>query len=171
MPISPTEGRILQTLDAMHISYERFEHPPVTTVKEAEQYSDLHPGAHCKNLFLRDKPGKKHYLVVLRVETEVNLTGLARYFRGGRLSFASNERLFQYLGVTPGAVSPFGLVYDSGHDVKVVLDKSIFEADTAGFHPNVNTATLVISVDDLTRFIELCGNKYEVIDFNQEQFS
>lgn len=170
MPKSSIEARILKTLNTLQIPYERYEHPPVATVREAEQFSDMHPGAHCKNLFLRDKPGKKHYLVVLRVETEVNLTGLARYFKSGRLSFASNERLLHYLGVTPGAVSPFGLVFDSGHDVTVVLDKAIFKEDTAGFHPNVNTSTLVITVDDLMRFIGQCGNACEIIDFDQEQF-
>jgi Ala-tRNA(Pro) deacylase len=171
LPISTSEIRVLQALDEMHIPFERFEHPPVATVKEAEQYSDLHPGAHCKNLFLRDKPGKKHYLVVLRVETEVNLTKLARFTKSGRLSFASNERLFRYLGVLPGAVSPFGLVFDINHEVNVILDKSIFEADTAGFHPNVNTATLVVKVNDLIRFLDLNGNSYQVMDFTQEDFS
>jgi len=171
LPISNSEIRVLQALEELHIPFERFEHPPVSTVKEAEQYSDLHPGAHCKNLFLRDKPGKKHYLVVLRVETEVNLTKLARFTKSGRLSFASNERLFRYLGVLPGAVSPFGLVFDTNHDVSVILDKSIFEADTAGFHPNVNTATLVVKVSDLVRFLDLNGNSYQVMDFTQEDFS
>jgi Ala-tRNA(Pro) deacylase len=171
LPISTSETRLLQALEEMHIPFERFEHPPVATVKEAEQYSELHPGAHCKNLFLRDKPGKKHYLVVLRVETEVNLTKLARFTKSGRLSFASNERLFRYLGVLPGAVSPFGLVFDTNHEVRVILDKSIFEADTAGFHPNVNTATLVVKVSDLVRFLDLSGNSYQVMDFTQEDFS
>ncbi|NMB59935.1 MAG: prolyl-tRNA synthetase associated domain-containing protein [Chloroflexi bacterium] len=155
----------------MNIPFERFEHPPVATVQEAEKYSDLHSGAHCKNLFLRDKPGRKHYLVVLRVETDVDLTKLARYFHSGRLSFASNERLFKYLGVLPGAVSPFGLVFDTNHEVITVLDKTILDAETAGFHPNVNTATLVVRVTDLLRFLDLNGSPYRVMDFSQEDFS
>jgi Ala-tRNA(Pro) deacylase len=171
MPESSSEARVLESLDKMHIPYERFEHPPVATVQEAEKYGDLHPGAHCKNLFLRDKPGKKHYLVVLRVETEVDLTRLARYFHSGRLSFASNERLFRYLGVLPGAVGPFGLVFDTNHEVTVVLDSTILDADTAGFHPNVNTATLVVKVDDLLRFLQLNGSPYQVMDFSREDFS
>ena len=170
MPILPEETRILEALEKMNIAYQRYEHPPVMTVQEAEKYSDLHPGAHCKNLFLRDKPGKHHYLVVLRVETEVNLTQLARSYHSGRLSFASNERLYRYLGVQPGAVSPFGLIYDEEQDVTVLIDKSIMEADTAGFHPNVNTATLVIAVEDLLRFLSLNGSRYEVIDFSCEDF-
>jgi Ala-tRNA(Pro) deacylase len=171
MPASPSETRVLETLDEMHIPYERFEHPPVATVQEAEKYGDLHPGAHCKNLFLRDKPGKKHYLVVLRVETEIDLTKLARYFKSGRLSFASNERLFRYLGVLPGSVGPFGLVFDTKHEVIVVLDKTILDADTAGFHPNINTATLVVKVSDLLRFLDLNGSTYQVMDFSRENFS
>lgn len=170
MTISPTEATILQTLDNLKIPYQRFEHPPVATVKEAELYSDLHPGAHCKNLFLRDKPGRKHFLVILRIETDVNLNKLARVFKGGRLSFASNERLFRYLGVLPGAVSPFGLIFDKSHEVTVILDHTLLEADSAGFHPNVNTATLVVTVKDLLRFLEEMGNSYQVIDFSQESF-
>jgi Ala-tRNA(Pro) deacylase len=169
--ISTTEARVLQTLDDLKIPYQRFEHPPVATVKEAEQYSDLHPGAHCKNLFLRDKPGRKHFLVILCIETEVNLNKLARMFKSGRLSFASNERLFRYLGVMPGAVSPFGLIFDERHEVTVILDHTLLEADTAGFHPNVNTATLVVTVKDLIRFLEENGNPYQVIDFSREDFS
>lgn len=170
MPILPEETRILEALEKMNIAYQRYEHPPVMTVKEAEKYSDLHPGAHCKNLFLRDKPGKHLYLVVLRVETDINLLQLARYFHSGRLSFASNERLYRYLGVQPGAVSPYGLIYDQGHEVTVLIDNSIMEADTAGFHPNVNTATLVIAVEDLLRFLSLNGSTYKVIDFSSEDF-
>lgn len=171
MPILPEETRVLATLDAMNIPYQRFEHPPVATVQEAEQYSDIHPGTHCKNLFLRDKPGRCHYLVVLRVETDVDLTRLARHTHSGRLSFASNERLMRYLGVRPGAVSPFGLVYDTGHDVTVLLDRTILEANTAGFHPNVNTATLVVAVKDLLRFLDMVGSKFTVMDFTDGDFA
>ncbi len=171
MTASSNETRVLQSLAMMNIAYERFEHPPVATIAEAEQYSDLHPGAHCKNLFLRDKTGRNHFLVILRIETDVNLTKLARFFGCGRLSFASNDRLFRYLGVLPGAVSPFGLVYDTNHDVRVILDSTLLKADTAGFHPNVNTATLVVTVKDLIRFLDLNGNPYQVIDFSQKAFS
>jgi Ala-tRNA(Pro) deacylase len=171
MVVSDSEARVLETLDKMNIPYMRFEHPPVATVKEAEKYGDLHPGAHCKNLFLRDKPGRCHYLVIVRVETDVNLTKLARVYKSGRLSFASDERLFRFLGVLPGAVSPFGLVFDTNREVKVLLDRSILDSDTAGFHPNVNTATLVVAVKDLLRFLELNGTSYQIIDFTQEDFS
>jgi Ala-tRNA(Pro) deacylase len=171
MVVSDSEARVLETLVKMNIPFMRFEHPPVATVKEAEKYGDLHPGAHCKNLFLRDKPGRSHYLVVLRVETDVNLTKLARVYKSGRLSFASDERLFRFLGVLPGAVSPFGLVFDTNREVKVLLDRSILDSDTAGFHPNVNTATLVVAIKDLLRFLELNGTSYQIIDFTQEDFS
>jgi Ala-tRNA(Pro) deacylase len=171
MMFSSSETRVLETLEKMNIPYERFEHPPVATVQEAEKYGELHPGAHCKNLFLRDKAGRNHYLVILRVETEVNLTKLAHHFMCGRLSFASNDRLLRYLGVQPGAVSPFGLVHDTNHEVMVLLDKTILDADTAGFHPNVNTATLVVKVEDLLRFLTLNGNTFQIIDFSLEDFS
>ncbi|HEX7556977.1 MAG TPA: YbaK/EbsC family protein, partial [Leptolinea sp.] len=90
MPILLLEIPILEFLDKLHIRYERFEHPPVATVKEAEQYSELHPGAHCRNLFLRDKKGIQHFLVVLKIETPINLAELAKQLKCGRLSFASD---------------------------------------------------------------------------------
>lgn len=168
MPVSPLELPILETLQRLGISYVRYEHPPVATVEEAQQYDDLHPGGHCKNLFLRDKKGTQHFLVILLSDTVVDLSILAKYLKCGRLSFASPDRLFRYLGLLPGAVGPFGVINDINHAVRVIIDKDLLSAETAGFHPNVNTATLVIKVADLQVFLNDRGNSIEVMDFNQE---
>jgi Ala-tRNA(Pro) deacylase len=167
MPVSTQELAVFETLNRLGISFVRYEHPPVATVEEAQQYDDLHPDGHCKNLFLRDKKGEQHYLVILLSDTSVDLSSLARYLKCGRLSFASQERLFKYLGISPGAVGPFGLINDIHHEVRVLMDKSLFDTMAAGFHPNVNTATLVIKVSDLVDFLTDCGNSTEVIDFSQ----
>jgi Ala-tRNA(Pro) deacylase len=167
MPVSSQELAVFDTLNRLGISFERFEHPPVATVEEAQQYDDLHPDGHCKNLFLRDKKGEQHFLVILLSDTAVDLSILAKYLKCGRLSFASQERLFKYLGILPGAVGPFGLLNDVSHAVRVIIDRALFTTKTAGFHPNVNTATLVIKVPDLQVFLSDCGNLVEMIDFSQ----
>jgi Ala-tRNA(Pro) deacylase len=167
MPISSQELTLMKVLSEMEIPYERFEHPPVLTVEEARLYDANIPGARCKNLFLRDKSGKKHFLVITLAETRVGLTNLGKHIRVNHLSFASPVRLMQYLGSHPGAVSPFGLIHDLNHSVVVVLDESLIREENAGFHPNVNTATLVITTNDLCRFIKGCGNSIIEIDFSR----
>jgi Ala-tRNA(Pro) deacylase len=167
MPVSSQEMAVFETLNRLGIPFERFEHPPVATVEEAQQYDDLHPDGHCKNLFLRDKKGLQHFLVILLSDTSVDLSILAKYLKCGRLSFASNERLFKYLGLMPGAVGPFGLLNDTHNEVRIIIDRDLFTTQAAGFHPNVNTATLVIKVTDLQVFLTACGNSLEVIDFSQ----
>lgn len=167
MPVSLQELAVFETLNRLGISFERYEHPPVATVEEAQKYDDLHPDGHCKNLFLRDKKGEQHFLVILLSDTSVDLAMLAKYLKCGRLSFASQERLLKYLGILPGAVGPFGLLNDIHHEVNVIIDRALLTTQTAGFHPNVNTATLVMKVVDLQVFLNECGNTVEVIDFSQ----
>jgi Ala-tRNA(Pro) deacylase len=75
-----------------------------------------------------------------------------------RLSFGSPDRLMNHLGLTPGAVSPFGLLNDAAHRVQVVLDADLRRADRLVFHPNVNTASVTISFADLQRFLTAQGN-------------
>ena len=82
----------------------------------------------------------------------------------GKLSFASPERLMKYLGVTPGSVSPFGLIHDTGQHVRVYLDRELKESGRISFHPNINTATLVLSFDDFARFLAASGHQVRYID-------
>ena len=108
------EREVLDCLEALGIPYVRHVHPPVATVAEAERYwTDLR-GAHCKNLFLRNNKGNRHYLVIAEASRRVDLKALTRTLGEDRLSFASPERLKRYLGLEPGSVSPFGLIHDIG---------------------------------------------------------
>jgi len=164
---SPTdaEHEVLIYLEAMGIPYVRHEHPPVATVAEAEQYWTGLQGAHCKNLFLRNNKGSRHYLVIAEASRRVDLKALTRTLGEDRLSFASAERLKRYLGLEAGSVSPFGLIYDKGKDVWVVVDAGLKAAEYVNFHPNVNTATLEISFGDFERFLARCGNRVEYVEF------
>ena len=116
-------------------------------------------GAHCKNLFLRNKKGDKHYLVICEESKKVDLKELSERLELERLSFASEERLDKYLGLKPGSVSPFGIINDSRREVEVLVDKELADWDKVNFHPNVNTATLTISFKDFEKFINCIGNR------------
>ncbi len=145
-------------LTALGIPFVRHDHPPVATVAEAEQYWGAIDALHAKNLFLRDQKGRRHFLVVLAFTRRADLRALGETFGAGKLGFASPERLQTFLGLAPGAVSPFGLINDPAHLVEVALDVAIRDAARVAFHPNVNTATLVLSGTDFKRYLAAVGH-------------
>ena len=145
-------------LAELGIAFERHEHPPVATVDEAKQHWAGIDATHCKNLFLRNQKGNRHYLVVLEHSKKADLRAVADQIGDGKLSFASPARLMTHLGLTPGSVSPFGLVHDQAHAVRVVIDRDLQKAERLSFHPNINTATLVISGTDFARFLAATGH-------------
>lgn len=150
---------IYQILDQLKIAYQKYQHPAVYTVEDAEKY-DIHlEGAHSKNLFLRNKKADHYYLIVMESAKRADLKKLTVLLQEDRLSFASPDRLFEYLGVTPGAVSPFALIHDNARSVHVIVDKELLAEQKIGFHPCVNTATLIISTDDFKKFLEWTKNR------------
>ena len=156
-------GAVYDALARLGIEYEVHEHAPVFTVEEAlVQWASI-DAAHCKNLFLRNKKGTRHYLVVALHTTPVDLRALAARVGDDRLSFGSADRLARYLGLTPGSVSPFGLLNDTAHQVRVIVDASLRQAVRIGVHPNVNTATIVLSERDLERFLDWTGNPVQFL--------
>ena len=153
-----------QFLDENGIRYERHDHPPVYTVEEAQRLVPPLPAAKTKNLFLRDKKGRHHFLVVVGAEKRVDIKRFETLLGVGRLSFGSPDRLKRFLGITPGAVSLFAVFNDQQHAVRVVVDKTLWSATAFQFHPLVNSSTLVIEKEDLERFLELTGHRIRVID-------
>jgi Ala-tRNA(Pro) deacylase len=166
--ITPAEQEVYDALAALAIAFERFAHPPVFTVEEAERYWAGIPAAHCKNLFLRNARGSRHYLVVLGHAKKADLKTLAVALGDDRLSFASPERLMRLLHLTPGAVSPFGLIHDSAREVIVVLDSDLPGTERIGFHPNVNTATITLATDEFLRFLAEKGNVVKRVRIHDE---
>ena len=158
MPIAEIERKVLEALDGLGIPYVRHEHPPVATVEEAEKHWGGLEGTHCKNLFLRNYKGNRHYLVIAPVTRGIDLKRLNACLGEDRLSFASPERLRRWLGLEPGSVSPFGLINDENRHVRVVCDEALRTSAALGFHPNVNTATLEISLAAFERFLAWRGN-------------
>ena len=155
---------VYDRLASLAVVYERYEHPPVATVEEANGYWVSIDAMHCKNLFLRNQKGSRHYLVIIAHTKRANLRAVANQVGDGKLSFASPERLMSYLGVMPGSVSPFGLINDRERHVRVFLDRYLKSASRISFHPNVNTATLTITFPDFERFLADCGNVVAYLD-------
>jgi Ala-tRNA(Pro) deacylase len=150
--------QVYDALRALGIEYEVFEHPPVFTADEAAIHWRDIAGAPVKNLFLRNKKGDRHYLVILGIEKQADLRDLVRAIGDDRLSFGSPERLMKHLGVTPGSVSPFGLINDRERAVRVIVDSDLKSAGRLIFHPNDNRASLAISGADFVRFLDARGN-------------
>ena len=150
--------RVYDALDALGIEYQKYEHPPVFTGEAAAEHWGRIPGTQVKNLFLRNKKGDRHYLVILGIEKQADLRHLVKVIGDDRLSFGSPERLQKYLGVTPGSVSPLGLIHDTSRAVRVIVDADLREAGRLIFHPNDNTASLTISGSDFVKFLESRGN-------------
>ena len=154
---------VYAALDALGIAYQRFEHPPVFTSEEADiHWRDL-PGVPCKNLFLRNKKGNHHYLVILEISKKADLREIVRFVNDDRLSFGSPDRLTAELGLTPGSVSPFGLINDSDGSVVVLVDEDLRGAEGLIFHPNINTASVVLSWEGLERFLKTRSNQVRYI--------
>jgi Ala-tRNA(Pro) deacylase len=151
-------ARVYETLDALGIQYERYEHPPVFTGEEAALHWSAIPGTQVKNLFLRNKKGDRHYLAILEIHKQADLKRLVKLVGDDRFSFASAERLMAHLGVTPGSVSPFGLINDESRTVMVMVDEDLRRAERLIVHPNINTASVTISGEDLERFLASRGN-------------
>jgi Ala-tRNA(Pro) deacylase len=161
--MSPDERAVHEALDRLGIAFDRYVHPPVFTVEEAEAHWSAIPATHCKNLFLRNKKGDVHYLVVVAHTKRVDLKALAVELGADKVSFASAERLQRHLGLTAGAVSPFGLIHDRDRSVRLVLDGDLKGAARIAFHPNVNTATIAVGFEDFIRFVESTGHSVKFV--------
>ena len=146
------------------IDAPRHAHPPVMTVEESERLVPKLPGLKTKNLFLRDKKGRRHILVTVRHDLAVDIDALAAVLDTRGLGFASPERLLKHLGVTPGSVSLLGLVNDKDCAVEFVIDRALWDADAVHAHPLTNDATMVLSHTDLERFLAATGHAPRVID-------
>jgi Ala-tRNA(Pro) deacylase len=160
---------VYAALDALGIRYDRHEHPAVFTAEDASQYWNPIPGTQCKNLFLRNKKGDRHYLVVVEISKRVDLKDLVKIVGDDRLSFGSPERLMAKLGLTPGSVSPFGLIHDADGSVRVLIDQDLRGAERLIFHPNINTASVVVSWADLERFLATRSNAVRIVSLREAE--
>lgn len=155
---------IYQFLAEHDIEYERHDHPPVFTCEEADRLVPPLPAAKTKNLFVRDRKGRSHFLVVVGYEKVVDLKALSSLLGVSKLSLASPDRLRRYLGVDPGSVTILGVVNDSNKEVEIIMDEGLWDSKAFRCHPLVNTSTLVISREDLQRFLDTTGHKIRILN-------
>lgn len=148
-------------LSNLGIAYEEVEHDPVYTVEQAQSIKSKISGIGCKNLFLTDHRRTKYLLVILEESKQADLKQIAAVAETSRLSFASNEELHEILRLSPGSVSPFGIIHDIGNRVTLLIDADL-QGKRLLFHPNINTKTMAISFDDTRRFIEYASHAYKV---------
>ena len=154
---------LYQLLEKLEIQFEYHEHPPLATIEDAKIHWKNYKSGRCKNIFFRNHKGDRHYLVILEYLRQLNIRDLEKRLKQGKLTFASDQRLKKYLGVEPGSVSPFGLINDAVKHVHLFIDEKLNEFDRLTFHPNVNTASLVVSKSDFLKFLEYTGNSFEFI--------
>jgi Ala-tRNA(Pro) deacylase len=156
MPLTPDE--LFAALDRLGIAHPTVSHPPLFTVEQSRDLRGSIPGGHTKNLFLKDKKSAL-YLVTAEEEATIELKSLHRRLgASGRFSFGSAELMLETLGVTPGTVTPFGAINDTGHRITIVLDAGLMQHPVINAHPLTNTMTTSIGRDDLVRFLESTGH-------------
>ncbi len=151
--------KVFARLEELGVSYEVTEHPAVFTIGEMDALGLTAKGEVCKNLFLRDAKGRRHFLVVVPGEARADLRALAAQLESSKLSFASAERLEKYLGLKQGEVTPLGVLNDADAAVEVVNDRGLERFPCLGVHPNDNTATVWLSLADILRVVEGNGNE------------
>jgi Ala-tRNA(Pro) deacylase len=150
------------------VGAETHEHPAVFRVEEGEAMKAAIPGAHTKNLFLKDARDQL-WLISAEGHATIDLKRLHTVIGSGRLSFGSAALMEETLGVTPGSVTAFALINDAGRRVRFVLDRTLAEASQVNFHPLTNTATTTVSGQDFRRFLAAIGVQPLVVDFEAMQ--
>ncbi|MDB5496891.1 MAG: DNA-binding protein [Phenylobacterium sp.] len=159
-----TRADLLALLDSLGVEHTSHEHPAVFRVGEGEEVKAAIPGAHTKNLFLKDAKGQL-WLISAADRTVIDLKRLHQVIGSARLSFGSAELMEDALGVTPGSVTAFALINDPAHQVRFVLDRTLAEAERLNFHPLTNTATTGVSQTAFRKFLAAMGVTPLVVDF------
>lgn len=157
------QKELYELLNKIGISFEYHEHPPLATISDAIVHWKDYNSGRCKNIFFRNHKGNRHYLVILEHLRQLDIHDLEKRLKQGKLTFASDRRLKEYLGLEPGAVSPFGLINDKTRNVHIFIDEELQNCERLAFHPNDNSATLVISKTDFLKFLDYMGNTWEFI--------
>jgi Ala-tRNA(Pro) deacylase len=155
--------KLYALLKELNIPFDYHEHPPAPTIEEAMKYWKDIEATHCKNIFFRNHKGDRHYLVVLDHRHPLGIHELEKRLKQGKLTFASEQRMLKYLGVSPGSVSPYCLINDAAHHVHVFFDKNLENSKLLSFHPCINTASIVVKGNDFWRFMQWTSNSFEFI--------
>lgn len=161
--MAATPEHLFACLDRLGIEHSTVSHPPLFTVEDGRGWHDKIPGLHCKNLFLKDKKGKV-WLASMPGDKRADLNRLEKRIGAARLSFGKPELLLEVLGLTPGSVTPFGLINDLARVVTPVIDEDLLKSEWVNFHPLHNAASTVLRSADVLRFMRSLGYDPAVVD-------
>ena len=145
-----------------NIAYQKYDHPAVFTADEAKILAAHVPGRQTKNLFLCDDKKRRFYLVTICEDKRADLKHLREFLGEKSLRFAPAEKLLEYLGITPGSVSPLGLINDMNHQVTYAIDQDLLNQDKIYIHPNLNIATLAVSIEDFKKILTITGHELKI---------
>ena len=159
-----TKDEFLAFLDSIGVAHDTIDHPAVFRVGEGEDVKAQIPGAHTKNLFLKDAKDRL-WLISAEDKAVIDLKRLHHVIGSARLSFGNAALMEEALGVTPGSVTAFALVNDPRRRVTFVLDRALAEAERVNFHPLVNTGTTGVSREGFRAFLKAVGVTPMVVDF------
>ena len=159
-----TRADLIAFLDELGVEHRTLDHPAVFRVGEGDEIKAAQPGAHTKNLFLKDAKDQL-WLISAEGRTQIDLKRLPLVIGSGRLSFGNAALMEETLGVTPGSVTAFGLINDRDRRVRFVLDRALAEADRVNFHPLTNTATTGVSAEGLRAFLRKLDVEPLIVDF------
>ena len=161
MPATPDD--LFEALDRLGIAHPTVSHEPLFTVEQSQALRGQIPGAHTKNLFLKDRKDAM-FLVTVAEDAVVDLKTLPERIGSHRLSFGSAERLMTYLGIAPGSVTPLAAINDIARKVTLVLDAALMRHDVINAHPLVNTMTTSLKREDLVAFLASTGHPPRVLE-------
>jgi len=162
MPASRED--LFALFDKLGIEHSTKDHKAVFTVEESAEIKADMPGAHTKNLFLKDKAGN-FFLVCAESHAQIKVNKLHPHLGCKRLSFANADYLMEHLGVAPGSVCLFSVMNDTAGQVKLVIDKTLADSDIVNFHPLLNNATTAISSADMVKFAKATDHDPVIMDF------
>lgn len=156
--------KVLQELDDLHIDYELILHDPFYTVDDLVSSGIKFPGLGCKNLFLRNEKKTSYYLVILPDDKAVSIKHIQEILNEKRFSFTSGDDLLLKLGVNTGSVSLFNIINIKSTDIKVIIDEEILSSNKVCFHPNDNSATVIINTSDIEFLLKHYKIDYEYLN-------
>ena len=161
--LEPYEAELYAVFQKIGITeYRVHEHKAIFSTREAEEEGLTMPGLNLKNLLIKDKKTEHFYMIVLEDHRQMDAKHFKTLTGWGKIRFANEEEMWDLLRLTPGAVSPFGLLNDKDHRVTVVLERLITRApdeELVNFHPNRNTATLSLRKADFLKFLDYMGTE------------
>ena len=160
------EAPLFAFLDDLAIEFVVHRHPPLFTVEDSQDLRGDHPGAHVKNMFMKDKKGGL-WLITCLEDRRIKIRDLEKTLGAPKMSFGKPDLMTETIGVAPGAVTPLAVLNDrDAKAVSVVLDASILDVDLVNCHPLHNEATVGLRPQDLLRVFEATGHTAKLIDFN-----